>query len=259
MEHRDEIVQVLLDAETGRKEINRITAKYPDLLVEEAYEIQSALVHRKLASGSVIVGPKMGLTSEAKMKQMNVNEPIYGYIFDYMKISNGGNISMSELIHPKVEAELAFILKQDLGGDNLSIDDVLQATQYIAPALEIIDSRYKDFKFTLPDVIADNTSASRVVFGDRITIPTEIEVDSVGVTISFNGKANTYGTSSAVLGHPASSIAMLAEMLHRKGQKLRAGEIVLSGAITEAVLFKEGDYVSVKFDGLGEVSFNAVV
>ncbi|OIK11939.1 hypothetical protein [Bacillus sp. MUM 13] len=123
---------------------------------------------------------------------------------------------------------------------NLSIDDVLQATQYIAPALEIIDSRYKDFKFTLPDVIADNTSASRVVFGERITIPTEIEVDSVGVTISFNGKANNYGTSSAVLSHPASSIAMLAEMLHRKGQKLRAGEIVLSGAITEAVLFKQG-------------------
>jgi 2-oxo-3-hexenedioate decarboxylase len=252
------LAEFLNSAELERKEVTRITAEYPDLTVENAYEIQDELVKLKLSAGNTIVGPKMGLTSKAKMNQMNVKEPIYGYVFDYMKVSNGGTVSVSELIHPKVEAELAFILKKDIEGENPSIEEILEATEFIVPALEIIDSRYENFKFTLPDVIADNTSASRVVFGDHLKRPNDIPVELIGATIAINGEIKAVGTSCAVLGHPAASIAMLTGMLYRKGKKLKAGEIILSGAITEAVRFSAGEYISVKFDGLGEVTFSAV-
>lgn len=249
------IALFLNNAELERKEVTRITAQYPDLSVEEAYLIQDELVKQKLADGHKIVGPKMGLTSQAKMKQMNVEEPIYGYVFDYMIVPNGGEIFLDELIHPKVEAEVAFILGKDLEGPNVTAEQVMEATSYIVPALEIIDSRYENFRFTLPDVIADNTSASRVVFGDRLLKPSGLEADLIGVTMLFNGEIKALGASAAVLGHPANSIAMLANMLARKGGKLHAGEVILSGGITEAIMFSSGDYVTVKFDGLGEVSF----
>jgi 2-oxo-3-hexenedioate decarboxylase len=188
------------------------------------------------------------------MKQMNVEEPIYGYIFDYMVISDG-IVRMSELIHPKAEAEIAFILGKDIEGPGVTGAQVLAATEYVVPALEIIDSRYENFRFTLPDVVADNASSSRVVFGNRLTRPEGLDLDLLGVTLHINGELKELGAGAAVLGHPANSVAMLANMLARKGQKLKAGEIILTGGVTEAVLLSLGDYVTAKVDGLGEVSF----
>ncbi len=244
----------LLDAQENRREVSKITTEHPELTVEQAYDIQEQIVRSKLEQGLRIIGPKMGLTSQAKMKQMNVDDPIYGYVFDNMVVT-GQDISLSDYIHPKVEAEIAFVLGQDIQGPGITGAQVLAATEYVIPALEIIDSRYENFQFTLPDVIADNASSSGVIFGNVIKRPEQLELDLLGVTLSINGKIKDLGAGAAVVGHPAHSVAMLANMLARKGLKLRAGEIILTGGITGAILLSEGDSVSARFDGLGSVDF----
>ncbi|MED4602733.1 fumarylacetoacetate hydrolase family protein [Paenibacillus validus] len=249
-----DLARFLINAEVEKKEVLKLTNEHPDLTVEAGYAIQEQLVHMKLEEGYRIVGPKMGLTSQAKMKQMNVNEPIYGYIFDYMVV-NGQELAISDLIHPKVEAEIAFVLGKDIEGPGITGAQVLAATDYVLPALEIIDSRYQNFQFTLPDVIADNASSSRVFFGSTIKRPDNLELDLLGVTLSINGQIKDLGAGAAVVGHPANSVAMLANMLARKGLKLKAGQIILSGGITGAVMLNVGDSVSAKFDGLGTVDF----
>ncbi|MFB5193494.1 2-keto-4-pentenoate hydratase [Neobacillus sp. KR4-4] len=251
-----QIADYLIAAEVDKREVVKVTSKIkPDLTVEEAYEAQELLVQKKLDEGKRIVGPKMGLTSKAKWDQMGVSEPIYGYIFDYMLIDNGGALPYSELIHPKVEAEIAFVIGEDIEGPGITGAQVLAKTEYVLPALEIIDSRFENFNFTHTDVIADNTSASRVVFGNTLKKPSEFDLELVGSTLSINGKIRELGTGAAVLGHPANAIAVLANMLARKGERILKGDIILSGAITSAVLLNVGDFVSAKFDGLGEVTF----
>lgn len=249
-----DIARSLINAEVEKKEVLKITNEHPDMDVDTAYGVQEQLVQMKLEEGYRILGPKMGLTSQAKMKQMNVSDPIYGYIFDYMVV-NGQEVFMSDFIHPKVEAEIALILGKDIEGPGVTGAQVLAATEYVVPALEIIDSRYQNFQFTLPDVIADNASSSKVVFGSTIMRPGNLELDLVGVTLSINGQIKDLGAGAAVVGHPANSVAMLANMLARKGLKLKAGQVILTGGITGAVLLNVGDSVSAKYDGLGSVDF----
>ncbi|MEW9670949.1 2-keto-4-pentenoate hydratase [Ammoniphilus sp. 3BR4] len=247
--------EFLHSAEIEKREVVRITADYPEMTVEEAYRVQEELVGIKLEQGHRIVGPKMGLTSQAKMKQMGVEDPIYGYVFDYMLIPDGGTLSVSDVIHPKVEVEIAFVMGKDVEGPGITAAQILAATEYVIPALEIIDSRYENFKFTLPDVIADNASTSRVVFGNRMVRPDQLELDLVGATLSINGEIKDLGAGAAVVGHPANSLAMLANMLAKKGEKIKAGEVIMSGGITGAIMLNVGDTVSAKLDGLGEISF----
>lgn len=250
----DQIAELLNNAELEKREVVRITETHQDMSIEDAYAIQDKLVALKLEEDYSIIGPKMGLTSRAKMQQMGVDEPIYGYIFDYMVVNNS-ELSLQALIHPKVEAEIAFVIGEDIKGPGVTGAQVLAATEYVLPALEIIDSRYKDFNFTLPDVIADNASSSRVFFGTGLQKPSELELDLLGVTLSINGEIKDLGAGAAVLGHPANSVAMLANMLSRKGLKVKKGDIILSGAITAAVMLSAGDVVSAKFDGLGTIDF----
>lgn len=255
-----DFIQKLADyvhtAEKEKREITRITYElYPELTIEEAYLVQEELIRQKLKEGKQIVGPKMGITSEAKMKQMNVDDPIYGYIFDDMVVDDRDSISIANYIHPKVEPEIGFILSRDLEGPNITLSNVLAATEYVFPAIEIIDSRYENFRFTLPDVIADNTSAAGVVFGTDLKRPEGIELDVVGATLYINGEVKALGAGAAVLGHPANSVARLANMLAQKGEKVKAGEPILTGGLTEAITISAGDYVSFKCGGIGEVSF----
>jgi len=254
-----ELAKYLVSAEVEKREVVKVTAELkPDLTVDEAYLVQQELVNMKLEEGRRIVGPKMGLTSQAKMKQMGVEEPIYGYVFDYMLIDHGGKVPFHDLIHPKVEAEIAFVIGEDIEGPGVTGAQVLAKTEYVLPALEIIDSRYENFNFTLPDVVADNASTSRVVFGTTLKKPDQFELDLVGATLAINGEIKELGAGAAVLGHPANAIAMLANMLSRKGEKVRKGDVILSGALTGALMLKAGDFVSGKFDGLGEVAFTVV-
>lgn len=259
MERYQEIAQFLYNAEKERREVTRITAEqFPEMSVDDAYEIQYELVKLKLKEGRKIIGLKMGLTSQAKMRQMNVFEPIYGHLFDDMPVEDGGVIRLSELIHPRVELEIAFILGRDLSGPGVTAAHVMAATQYVLPALEIIDSRYEAFKFTLPDVIADNASSSRLVLGSTLTPPHKQELDVAGATLHINGELVDLGAGAAVLGHPANAVAKLANMLSRRGEGLKAGQIILSGGITGAASLKGGDFVRARIAGLGEVSFSVV-
>jgi 2-oxo-3-hexenedioate decarboxylase len=246
------------DAELNAQEITKITDDYPEMTYEDAYDIQWTARRAKEARGHKIVGMKMGLTSQAKMKQMGVPNPCYGYLADYFAYGDGAQIKIDELIHPKVEAEIAFVLKDDLSGPGCHIGDVLAATDFVMPAVEVIDSRYKDFKFDLKSVIADNSSSSRYVTGGRMRDIKDLDLKTLGVVMEINGEIVQLGAGAAVLGHPATSIAMLANMMSERGEILKAGTYILSGAITAAVGVKKGDNVTVKFQDLGTLSMKFV-
>tara|TARA_B100001063_G_scaffold32898_1_gene26176 strand:+ start:22689 stop:23477 length:789 start_codon:yes stop_codon:yes gene_type:complete len=246
------------DAELNAQEITKITDDYPEMTYEDAYDIQWTARKAKEARGTKIIGMKMGLTSQAKMKQMGVPNPCYGYLADYFSFGDGAEIKIDELIHPKVEAEIAFVLKDDLNGPGCHIGDVLAATDFVMPAVEIIDSRYKDFKFDLKSVIADNSSSSRYVTGGRMRDIKDLDLKTLGVVMEINGEVVQLGAGAAVLGHPATAIAMLANMMGERGETLKAGSYILSGAITAAMSVKKGDNVTVKFQDLGTLTMKFV-
>ena len=241
-------------AELEAYEITKITDDFPEMTYEDAFDIQWEIRRRKEARGNKIVGMKMGLTSRAKMKQMSVEHPCYGFLADYFAIPDGGEIKHDELIHPKIEAELAFVTKAPLKGPGVHIGDVLRATDFVMPAVEVIDSRYKDFKFDLKSVIADNSSSSRFVAGGTMKNVDELDLKNLGVVMEVNGEVVQLGAGAAVLGHPASSVAMLANMLGERGEEIPAGTFIMIGAITAAVQVNKGDSFVVRYQDLGTVS-----
>lgn len=251
---REQLATYLEEAELQRKEVIKITDQYPDMDWEDAYAIQDLIRARKVARGVQISGLKMGLTSHAKMKQMGVTEAIHGFITDYGSVADGGEIACSELIHPKVEAEIAFVTRRPLKGPGCHIGDVLAATDFVLPALEVIDSRYKDFRFDLKSVIADNTSSARYVLGGYSRSPMGLDLRNLGVVMHKNGEVVATAAGSAVLGHPASSVAMLANMLSARGQEIPAGTLILTGGMTEAVPVSAGDSITVSYQNLGSLS-----
>jgi 2-oxo-3-hexenedioate decarboxylase len=242
------------NAELKVHDITKITNDYPDMTFEDAYDVQWEIRRRKEERGNKVVGMKMGLTSWAKMSQMGVETPIYGFLADYFSVPEGGGIKHDELIHPKIEAELAFVLKHELKGPGVHIGDVLRATDFVMPAVEIIDSRYKDFKFDLTSVIADNSSSSRFVTGGRMANIADVDLKNLGVVMEVNGEVVQTGAGAAVLGHPAASVAMLANMLAERGESLPAGSFIMIGAITAAVQANKGDAFTVRYQGLGTLS-----
>ncbi|MFE0507415.1 2-keto-4-pentenoate hydratase [Peribacillus butanolivorans] len=250
-----EIVEYLLSAEKERREVTKITDKYPNLTFEEAYILQEKLIQQKEQEGARRIGLKLGLTSKAKQEMMGVHEAIYGYLTDDMLAFEWAPLEFNQLIHPKAEPEIAFFIGEDLQGTNVTAADVLSVTQYVAPAIEIIDSRYLDFKFTLVDVIADNCSSARFVIGDKWISPTSLNLAELGMVMSKNGEVATVGASAAVLGHPATSVAWAVNKMGEIGKGLKKGDIVLSGAISEAIAFQPGDSILSQFAELGSVSF----
>ena len=236
----------------------KITDEHPDMDWDDAYAIQDAILARKLARGARVVGLKAGLTSHAKMKQMGVTDPVFGFLVDEYVVSEGATVNVSELIHPKVEPEIAFVLKHALKGPGCHIGAVLAATEFVMPGIEVIDSRYRDFKFDLKSVVADNTSAARFVVGGQAIRPEQVDLRTVGVVLEKNGEPVALGAGAAVLGHPAAAIAMLANHLGARGQEIPAGSVILSGGITEAVAVAAGDNVCLRVQGMGSVSLRFV-
>ena len=232
----------------------KITDDHPQMDWDDAYAIQDAILRRKLARGARVVGLKAGLTSHAKMKQMGVTEPVFGFLVDEYAVAEGATVDTSALIHPKVEPEIAFVLKHTLKGPGCHIGAVLAATDFVLPGIEVIDSRYRDFKFDLKSVVADNTSAARFVVGGQALRPEAVDLRTVGIVLEKNGQPVALGAGAAVLGHPAAAIAMLANHLGRRGQEIPAGSLILSGGVTEAVAVAAGDHVSLRVQGMGSVS-----
>ena len=240
-------------AETGAQDIKKITNDFPGMSFEDAYDVQWAARALKEARGTKIIGMKAGLTSRAKMKQMGVEEPVYGYLADYFEVPEGGEVKTDELIHPKVEAEIAFVTNKELSGP-CHVGQVLAATDFIQPAVEIIDSRYENFNFDLVSVVADNSSSSRFVCGSCIKDPADVDMRTLGVVLERNGEVVDLGAGAAVLGQPANAVALLVNMLHERGEVLPAGSLVLTAAVT----VKKGDSVNVRFQGLGSVGMHFV-
>lgn len=232
----------------------KITDGHPGMDWDDAYAIQDRILARKLGRGARVIGYKAGLTSHAKMRQMGVTDPVFGFLVDEYSVSEGSEVPVAALIHPKVEPEIAFVTRSELRGPGCHVGSVLAACELVLPGIEVIDSRYRDFRFDLKSVVADNTSAARFVVGGRGASVRELDLRTLGVVLEKNGRPVALGAGAAVLGHPAAAVAMLVNHLGRRGQSLPAGSLVLSGGITEAVAVQAGDHVTLRVQHLGSVS-----
>lgn len=238
--------------------IPKLTDEYPQMTIEDGYAVQRELRRRWIERGKRIVGFKAGLTSKAKMQQMGVEVPSIGFLADDMARPENSAISTADLVHPRVEAEVAFVTRSTLRGPGCTREQVLETTAFVVPAVEIIDSRYDRFKFDLPSVIADNGSSARFVAGGRARYTHDLDLRTLGVVLEKNGEIVAMGASAAVLGHPAQAIAMLVNLLAEQGEELPAGSFVMSGGITEAIPVQAGDCVTARFQELGSVSMRFI-
>lgn len=252
------LAQRLEDAELNKQAITKITDDYPDMDWEDAYAVQYAIRKRKLERSVKLAGLKMGLTSHAKMKQMGVDSPVFGFLTDYGHYPDGGEIDTRNFIHPRIEGELAVMTRAPLKGPGCHVGSVLTAIDFVMPAIEIIDSRYENFRFDLKSVIADNTSAAGFVTGSSIKKVEELDLPTLGVVLEKNGEIVELGAGAAVLGHPAASVAMLANMLAERGEEIPAGTFIMTGGITAAVAVEKGDNINMRCQHLGNVSMRFV-
>jgi len=223
-----------------------------DLTEAEAYEVQKRSVARRLERGAHMVGVKMGFTSRAKMRQMGVHEMIWGHLTSDMRVEDGGTISRARYVHPRAEPEIAYVLKKRIDGE-LSVAEAMNAVEAVAPAIEVIDSRYENFKFSLPDVIADNASSSGFVLGPWCR--PDQDVSNLGIVMEIDGRAVKLGSTAAILGHPGRALAAASRLVTRAGLALEAGWVVMAGGATEAVHLQVGQHVRSTVEALGRVGF----
>lgn len=221
----------------------------------DAYAVQNASIAHRLARGERRTGMKMGFTSRAKMIQMGVHDMIWGRLTDAMAEVDGAPVSMSRFVHPRVEPELAFLLAKPLPA-NVSLPEALDAVGAIAPAMEIIDSRFDNFKFTLGDVVADNASSSGYVLGPWHT-PKQ-DFSNLGLVMSINGSARQIGSTAGILGHPLRSLVAAARLSAAAGEPLQAGWIVMAGGATAAEALAPGQHVLLEMQGVGRVEFTTI-
>jgi 2-keto-4-pentenoate hydratase len=220
-----------------------------------AYAVQHINTRHWLGEGRRIVGRKIGLTAVAVQKQLGVDQPDFGVLFDDMRLPDGGVLPASRVIQPKVEAEVALILARDLNNADATPDDVLAATGSAVAAIEIVDSRIADWKITFADTVADNGSAAFFVLGDAPKPIAGLDLRTCGMVMEINGAAASLGVGAACLGHPLIAAAWLARTLARLGEGLKAGEVLLTGALGPMATLSPGDDVRVEIGGLGAVGF----
>lgn len=248
----------LTDAVAAVKSTTPLTNDYPELTVAQGYEIQAEVVRRRLVNGVVISGAKLGLTSEAKQKQMHVTSPIYGWMTSDMLLDTAQPLETARFIHPRCEPEIGFLLGKDLAGAHVSAAHVLDATSMVFGAIDILDSRYAGYSFKHADVVADNASCGGYTFGPVGIDPRGIDLAAEHVVLKKNGEQVHEATGAAVLGHPAASVAWMVRTLAARGEGLKAGHVVMCGSVTEAVPVAPGDVVTAEFDHLGTVVVRCV-
>lgn len=243
---------MLRTAEQTCVAIPPLTQADSTLTIDDAYAIQLANVQHVTAAGEVISGKKIGLTSPGIQQQLGVNEPDYGHLFASMECADG-RINTAELLQPKIEAELAFVLKADLTGGQVTAEDVLNATDYVVAAFEIVDSRVADWNIKLIDTVADNASSGRYVLGSKHIAPKDINLAEVTMTLYKGGQPAANGTGTAVLGNPCNAVAWLANRMWQYGVPLKKGEVILSGAFSAAPAAAKGDSFTAEFSDFGTV------
>ena len=249
--------QALLTAQNDRSPIGPLTERYPGLDVADAYAIQQVNLSRRLCDGGRLVGHKIGLTSQPMQTLLGVDEPDFGYILDDMVLSRGESVPADRFCAPRVEPEVAFLMRRPLYGPGVTVDDVRAATEAVAVALEIVDSRIADWALSLPDTVADNASSGAVVLGPWVPYGQALErLDLAGAraSLSLNGTQIDSGLGSAVMGDPAAAVAWLANALAPFGTKILPGEFVMSGSFTTAAFVHSGDRAAATISGLGTVS-----
>lgn len=249
-----ELADRLWDAGASRVAIDPISETWPDLTVDDAYAIQTRNVERRQAAGRVLRGRKVGLTSRPMQEFLGVFEPTFGALLDDMFVDDGDEIELDELIQPRVEAEIAFVMGRDLIGPGINTSDALTAIGGVLPALEIGDSRIADWRIQLVDTVADNASSGRLVLGGRLSAVTDLDLTVVGMVISRNGELIHAAAGAAVLGNPARCVAWLANKLASFGAALHSGDVVLSGALHRLIPVLPGDVFRAEFGHLGAVT-----
>jgi len=256
----EKLARALDDAERSHQQLRQFSLEYPEITVEDAYAIQRAWMRHKLANGRILKGHKIGLTSRAMQRSSNITEPDYGALLDDMFFTNGGDVPIDRFILPRVEVELAFILKDRLMGPACTIFDVLSATDYVVPAIEIIDARIQQIdpetKVTRKvfDTISDNAADAGIVLGGRPVKPGDVDLRWVAAVLYRNGVIEESGVAAAVLNHPANGPAWLANKLHPHGVVLEPGQVILAGSFTAPVAARAGDTFHVDYGSLGSIS-----
>jgi 2-oxo-3-hexenedioate decarboxylase len=250
--------EYLQAAADERREVEGIQSQVHDLSIADAYHIQDALIARRLATGDSLAGAKLGVTSKAKQEQMGVSEPAFGWVPASSVLPERADVRIGELIHPRVEPEFVFVMGEDLSGESCTADDVLDATARVVGGIEVIDSRYEAFKFTLADVIADNTSAARVAIGNQGVAPRDVDLRQVECTFTIDGEVTGRATGDALLGSPAECVALLVRHLARSSRGLHAGWLVMAGAPVDARPFGLGTTATATYSHFGEVTVRGV-
>jgi 2-oxo-3-hexenedioate decarboxylase len=246
--------EVLLKAEDEQATLTRLTDTWTDLDATTAYEIQDAALSMRQARGERVIGIKLGLTSRAKQDRMGVDTPLTGWLTDRMLLPADAPVPSGELIHPRVEPEIVFVMADRLSGPDATPESVLAAVGTVRMGIEVIDSRFTDFQFRLPDVVADNASSARFALGGTELPPTALDLAAEACRLLVNGNEVHTGTGAAVQGSPARALAVACNALARRGIAIEPGWIVLTGSITDAVPVKPGDTVTAEFDHLGSTT-----
>lgn len=255
-----EIARQLHAAAESRTPIPQLSLQYPDMTIEKAYAIQRAWTELKLAEGRRPIGRKIGLTSRAMQQSLGITEPDYGILLDDMAFDDGGDVPLTRFIAPRVEVEVAFVLGERLEGPHCTLVDVLRATAYVTPALEILDARVQmtdpvtGHTRTIVDTIADNAADAGVITGGRPVPPDEVDLRWISALLYRNGTIEESGVAAAVLNHPANGVAWLANRLSGHGVALEPGELILAGSFTRAIPAGEGDVFQADYGPMGSIS-----
>jgi 2-keto-4-pentenoate hydratase len=252
------LAAALAQAEQLRQPIAPLTARAPMLSIDDAYRIQRVNVEQRISRGERVIGRKIGLTAKVMQELFGVHEPDYGHLLDTMWLEPGQPLDLGELIDPQVEIEPAFVLKSPLGGVDLSVADVLAATDYLCVSFEIIDSRIIDWNIRIQDTVADNGSSARVILGNERIAPNALALDNLEAVVQLDGRIVAQGNTSAVLGHPANGVAWLARNLHSYGSRLEAGDIVLPGTCTRSWRMAGSKTVTGRIAGMGGVTLDLI-
>jgi 2-keto-4-pentenoate hydratase len=250
----DVISGELLDVYTNRKTIAPLRTTYPGLTVDQAYAIQQRQTASRLKAGAGIVGFKIGLTSAAMQQQLGVDQPDYGHLFSDMLHASDAPIPVRKFLQPRAEPEVALVLGRPLRGPGFSVADLVSATAYALPAIEIIDSRITNWQISLEDTIADNASSGGVVLGSTPTPIDGLDLSLLGCVLRRNGRIQHTGAGAAVMGSPLHAATWLANVLAARGAELNAGHIILTGSLTAAIPVQAGDTVTATLDHLGTVT-----
>lgn len=247
------IAQSLLEAYETKRPIAPLTTSYPSISVDEAYRIQLAQIEARIANGDVIVGKKIGLTSKVMQQMFQVTEPDYGHILASMVLPDGDEVSIQQMIQPKIEFEIAFVLKEDVQGPGVVAEDIIAATDYVVPAFEIIDSRIADWQIRFEDTVADNGSSAYAILGGKPTRLEDVNLETIGMNILKNGQFVDHAAGAAVMGNPIHAVVWLANALGKYDIGLKKGEFILAGALTAALPIAAGETYTVDFAHLGTI------